>query len=484
MIRHSSARRATAVLALVGALGVVMASGAVATPVRAVETYGFDRYSTSANADSDPTRPAYIVSGENFPDGLTASALAALDGGNVYLTPTAQLTKEVRERVIYASKITVVGGEASVGKDVMIWLQQNTKAPLKRIVGADRYGTAAAVATANYAAGVSNVVIATGEDFPDALTGGAAAGHARSPLLLTTRDELPASTIAALQVLQPKAITVIGGVNRVSESVRQQLEQFVSDGVAVSRVSGADRYETAVEVSKSFFDSANLVVLASGAKFPDALSAGARAARFDAPLLLSPGNCLSENTNLEIERVQFGKPLTEANLEAIGGPTTLTIDALKRTNCQPSGMPAKTYLDQLAYPVGGAKYQSDHATINGHFYPRSAAFDTDALVSSYPNEIRNSEYRTWKLGTKYSRFTMTAGVDDLNNSGLVSTVDVYGDEKLLASRQVRLGSPSAFDLDVRGIDNLKIVTTTTVPSNDTSTTVTGHYVYFGDAAVS
>lgn len=483
MIRLTHARRAGAALALAGALGVVLAPGAGATPIRFTSYYGFDRYSTSVAVDGDPTHTAYIVSGETFPDGLAASAVTALDGGNVYLTARGQLSAEVRARLPYASKIVVVGSEASVGKDVMTWLQQNTKARLFRVAGPDRYATAAELATGNYGPGVDNVIIASGENYPDALTGGAAAGHVKSPLLLTSADALPSATAQALAILKPKAITVIGGQDRVGTAVQEQLQQFLPAGVGVTRIAGSDRFDTAVAVSRAFFPTTTAVVMATGAKFPDAIPAGALAVRLGAPLVLSPGACVTEGTNLEIERAQFGASPGGSVLVAVGGPTTLTDSALRRTNCAPVGSVVKTFLDELPAPTGGAKWHSDHATINGHFYPRSAAFDTDAIVSKYDNAIRNSEYRTWKLGAKYSRFTTTAGVDDLNDSGLVSTVDVYGDEKLLASRQIRLGSPSAFDLDVRGVDNLKIVTTTTVPADDASATVTGHYVYFGDAAV-
>ncbi|NAZ74902.1 hypothetical protein GTQ99_05615 [Kineococcus sp. T13] len=123
---------------------------------------------------------------------------------------------------------------------------------------------------------------------------------------------------------------------------------------------------------------------------------------------------------------------------------------------------------------GSGRYRYDHATIAGRFHPRSTAFDTDP---------RNSDYGTWSLGAKRSRFTMVAGIADGNASGLTSTVAVYGDEKLLASGVVAKGAPVAFDVDVRGVDNLKIVTTSPNAAL-TPAAPDVNRVYFGDAAVS
>ncbi|NAZ84608.1 cell wall-binding repeat-containing protein [Kineococcus indalonis] len=451
-------------------MSTVLAASASATPLRFSVAYGADRYTTSVMAEGDPTGTAFIVTGEKFPDGLTAGAVAGMLGGNVYLTPKRQLTQEVRERVVYAERIVVVGSEGAVGLDVMTWLQQNTRAQLERVEGLDRYDTAAKLSARFYQPGVERVVVATGEDFPDALAGSAAAAHADSPVLLVRRDALPTETAAELARLRPQAITVVGGEGKVSEAVRQELQRFTA--APVDRLHGADRYETAVAVSRSFFPSAEDVTVVSGEKFPDALPAGAYAGRLDGPLLLAHATCVPETVNLEIERVQLPFEQAQPALQAFGGPSTVSEAALKRTNCQPPGSPRWTYLEDLPAPVGGAKWTVSHATMGGHFYPRSVAYDTDP---------RNSEYRTWKLGSAFSSFSMVAGVADLNTTGLTSTVEVYGDEKLLASRRVSPGQPARFDLDVRGVDNLKIVTTT--PAGAVPGTATDNHVHLGDAAV-
>lgn len=74
----------------------------------------------------------------------------------------------------------------------------------------------------------------------------------------------------------------------------------------VTRLSGADRYQTAVAISQDAFPepgSAETVLLASGENFPDGLAGGPLAVHLGGPLLLTPGESLHEATSAEIRRV-------------------------------------------------------------------------------------------------------------------------------------------------------------------------------------
>ena len=94
------------------------------------------------------------------------------------------------------------------------------------------------------------VYVATGENFPDALGSAAASAVQGGPVLLITRDSIPAVTAAELSRLAPDVIYVSGGTAVVSDAVFNQLKAYAP---SVIRVAGANRYETAVEVSKSAF---------------------------------------------------------------------------------------------------------------------------------------------------------------------------------------------------------------------------------------
>ena len=94
------------------------------------------------------------------------------------------------------------------------------------------------------------VYVATGENFPDALGAASAAAVNGGPVLLVQKNSIPAETAAELSRLSPDVIYVAGGTAVVSDAVVNQLTAYAS---SVVRVAGANRYATAVEVSKSAF---------------------------------------------------------------------------------------------------------------------------------------------------------------------------------------------------------------------------------------
>ena len=91
---------------------------------------------------------------------------------------------------------------------------------VERLWGADRFATAAAVSQAAYPGGATNVMVATGRNFPDALAGSAAAGNLAMPVLLVETDSIPASTLSEIDRLNPQKIFVLGGPAVVSDAVR------------------------------------------------------------------------------------------------------------------------------------------------------------------------------------------------------------------------------------------------------------------------
>ena len=86
-----------------------------------------------------------------------------------------------------------------------------------RASGADRFGTAAAVAGL-FPVGVPVAFVATGSTFPDALAGAAVAGAQGAPVLLTSPTSLPSVTASALARLKPARIVVLGGTSAVADA--------------------------------------------------------------------------------------------------------------------------------------------------------------------------------------------------------------------------------------------------------------------------
>ena len=71
------------------------------------------------------------------------------------------------------------------------------------------------------------------------------------------------------------------------------------------RISGSDRYQTAVECSKATFPKgARFVVIASGTDYADALAGTTLASTLCSPLLLTVPNSLPADTLKEIKRIK------------------------------------------------------------------------------------------------------------------------------------------------------------------------------------
>jgi putative cell wall-binding protein len=159
---------------------------------------------------------------------------------------------------------------------------------LARWSGATRYETATSVSREAYPEGSRSVVVASGETWPDALAAAPLAGALDAPVLLTLSAVLAPETRAEIERLGATDAYIIGGTGAVSQSAETALRAI--GGMRVTRLGGATRYETALEVARKVREiepgSSSEVLLCTGAEFADALSASQLAARDRAPILL------------------------------------------------------------------------------------------------------------------------------------------------------------------------------------------------------
>jgi putative cell wall-binding protein len=171
------------------------------------------------------------------------------------------------------------------------------------------------------------VVVATGENFPDALAAASLAVRANGPVLLTPSNSLPGIVADEIVRLDPEQIFVVGGTAAVSNTVFHQLNSLAP----TTRIAGADRYQTAVEISRTAFPIGScLAYLAVGTNFPDALTGAAQAAAWGAPVLLTPTGSLPQAVADELVRLDpyvviilggeaVVSPAVQAQLEALLG---------------------------------------------------------------------------------------------------------------------------------------------------------------------
>jgi putative cell wall-binding protein len=343
-------------LVAVPLIGALLLS-AVATAVTASPTAahgpvvdrqaGLDRYATAAaiSADSfEPGRPvAYVATGLTFPDALAGAVAAARHGAPLLLVRQSAIPAETAAelRRLKPGRIVVLGGQAVVSDAVREALGAYTVGDVTRISGPDRYATAAAISKATFSGGAATVYVATGRNFPDALAAAPAATRAAGPLLLVDTNAVPAATATELNRLKPQRIFVVGGASVVSNGVLDALRGHAG---SVSRIAGANRYETAAAISRASFDAnAPTVYLATGGNFPDALAGAAVAGRDGVPILLTATSSLPAATVTELKR------LNPTKVVLLGGPGSVSHSVAVATslNLGGSALPACTYQDVL-----------------------------------------------------------------------------------------------------------------------------------------
>ncbi|MBW3601946.1 MAG: cell wall-binding repeat-containing protein [Actinobacteria bacterium] len=223
--------------------------------------------------DPEPVHTVVVASAEDFPDALAATPLAVALGAPLLLTGRARLDEAARAEVerLTPDQAIVVGGTAALSEAVADDLAALGVA-VTRLADRDRFGTAAAIARHMAPQpGLPDVVLASGEGFPDALT----AGVLRRPILLTRQGSLPEPTRQALADLATARVLIAGGSAAVATAVEDVLR---ADGLIVERIGGPNRYDTAARlVERAVREGAptDLLHLVSGADFPDALAAGA-----------------------------------------------------------------------------------------------------------------------------------------------------------------------------------------------------------------
>ncbi|CAM5469621.1 cell wall-binding repeat-containing protein [Leifsonia shinshuensis] len=274
-----------------------------------------------------------------------------------------------------------------------------------RIAGADRFGTSAAVSASAFGPNVPVAYVASGLDFPDALSGAAAAARAGGPVLLVQPGAIPPAIQTELTRLSPQKIVVLGGTNAVSDAVLAQLGGYTSG--TVTRLSGADRFGTSAVVSQATSSTSPPVAyVVSGQSFPDALSAGPLAARTaGAPLLLVTSGTVPAAIGTELAR------LTPASIVVVGGTDAISDGVLTALKSYTSGSVTRiaggdrfgtSAAVAAAFPTGGVAY-----TASGLAFPDALSAAAAAGFGSAPLLLTTSGGVPSSVGDQLTRIGPT-----------------------------------------------------------------------------
>ncbi|MGD8169832.1 cell wall-binding repeat-containing protein [Herbiconiux sp. P16] len=194
------------------------------------------------------------------------------------------------------------------------------KPTVDRIQGATRFDVAVNIANKAYPTTAPVVYVATGLNYPDALSAGPAAVKQGGPLLLVWPDSVPQNVADKIASLDPDRVVIVGGTVSVNASVEETLKALVPEA-DVERISGADRYEASRNVVESAFATGSAhAYTATGVNFPDALSAGGAAGSKGEPVTLVYGPAPTADS----ATISMFKDLGTNALTVVGGTNSVS----------------------------------------------------------------------------------------------------------------------------------------------------------------
>ncbi len=180
-------------------------------------------------------------------------------------------------------------------------------ASFERLSGETRYDTMAKIVdkycedtTTKYA------IVASGEQFPDALSASYAAGILDAPIILTSPSSLSDQAVAEIKNVGATHVVIVGGIGAVSQGVEDSIDS-ISTVSQITRISGQTRIQTAEEIYKNFVSfvqddasdtstKSRVAILANGDGFADALSVSPISYAQSSPIFLTSAASIHQST--------------------------------------------------------------------------------------------------------------------------------------------------------------------------------------------
>ncbi|NMM62841.1 cell wall-binding repeat-containing protein [Clostridium sp. P21] len=213
--------------------------------IKTTRICGKDRFETAVKVAKNlkSSTGVVVTNGYGFADALSIAPIAAQKGMAILLTDKEDLSLPVKNFLDSKSytESYVVGGTGVVNDKIASQLKNNT-----RLGGNSRYATNSAIL--NHFADKFNydkVYVASGENYPDALSGSVLAASSNSPLILvgTSVDSSVMSSVKD-QHDKYKSVIVLGGSGVVSEESANSIVQgieYLNDSEAVTLINNADK---------------------------------------------------------------------------------------------------------------------------------------------------------------------------------------------------------------------------------------------------
>ncbi len=457
-----------------------IASGAESNAPIFTRISGKSRYDTACQIAayrteliSDTAEAVIIANGLSYADALAGVPLSAQLNAPILLTANqGTLESSVLNQisVLGVSSAFVLGGPAVVSEDIISQLRA-LGMTVTRLSGQSRYDTAVQIASynANYADISKTVFLVSGENFPDALSAGAAAGIMNSNILFCPQNgEIKDPVAEFIEKNNINEVVIVGGPSAVSERAELELAEF---DVSVRRVYGTSRYATSLAVYNEFHSifAPDILTFATGADFPDALAGGALSSELQAPVVLVNNN--KDNTaiinvikrsNIKTVYVYGGEnAISPLTIDLISGkPVTTTTSTTTTTTRTTTSTTASGY-GKNAKNVVNPDYKSKYYIVvyagesqsvavyskdsSGKYSVLTKCFTCSTGAPSSPT--RTGQYKIWRrfrwrllVGNVYGQYSTS-----ISKSYLFHSVPYFKQDPstLDMTEYDKLGSPAS-----------------------------------------
>jgi putative cell wall-binding protein len=274
----------------------------------------------------------YLANGQKYPDALSAASLAGSENAPLLLTEPGTLPQSIRDAItaVEPEKVVILGGPDSVSDSVMgavttLVQSLDPSATVERVAGVNRYATSQLISSRFVAS--TRAYVATGQNFPDALSAAAAAGDVAAPVILVdgAAPTLDTATRDLLVGLGVTDVRITGSSLSVSNGIANAIDAIPN--VSVQRLEGSNRYTTSVAINQNAFSTSTSAYLAVGTGFADALSGAALAGQQGVPLFVVHNNCVPQETLAAM------KAMGVTTVHLLGSSSTLDANVFALRNC-------------------------------------------------------------------------------------------------------------------------------------------------------
>lgn len=292
---------------------------------------GNDRYETAVSIANELKSvkgvgqfdTIYVASGNDYPDALGGSYLAAQSNAPILIVNEAResdIIAYIQNNLTPGGKVVLLGGEAVVSEEFKSEVEKF--AQVERLSGLNRYLTNIETLSKLGAGSSKNLIVCTGDNYADCLS----ASASPNPIMIVG-SSLTDEQKAYLSTAGYNNIYILGGPTIVSRDVETELETYISG--SITRIAGSNRYETArlvaMNTDLSGSDTKTTMCVACGSDFPDGLTGGPLAQATNAALLLADN---SYTTKARLYVLDKGVDIQKCYV--FGGQGVLSSNALTR----------------------------------------------------------------------------------------------------------------------------------------------------------